>query len=163
MNFCKREKSWLEFWPLNVQMAFMIDKHTKAPTCILGWKAKEAMSVLAGAPSLKRSLNNSLFLRERLQVCWGLPGSSGIKNPHAGDVSSIPGWGRSPGGGSGNRLQYSCLGNSGTEEPGGLQSMGSQGVGHNWEARQQICWAVILSRVCHPHNNFKITQYSRDK
>ena len=25
-----------------------------------------------------------------------------------GDVSSIPGWGRSPGGGNGNSLQYSC-------------------------------------------------------
>ena len=30
----------------------------------------------------------------------------------AGDVGSIPGWRRSPGGGNGNPLQYSCLGNS---------------------------------------------------
>ena len=29
----------------------------------------------------------------------------------AGDVGSIPGSGRSPGEGSGNPLQYSCLGN----------------------------------------------------
>ena len=29
----------------------------------------------------------------------------------AGDSGSIPGWGRVPGGGSGNALQYSCLGN----------------------------------------------------
>ena len=29
----------------------------------------------------------------------------------AGDVGSIPGWGRSPGGGHGNPLQYSCLEN----------------------------------------------------
>ena len=28
-----------------------------------------------------------------------------------GDVGSIPGWGRSPGGGNGNPLQYPCLGN----------------------------------------------------
>ena len=28
-----------------------------------------------------------------------------------GDASSIPGSGRSPGGGNGNRLQYSCLEN----------------------------------------------------
>ena len=28
----------------------------------------------------------------------------------AGDVSSIPGSGRPPGGGNGNPLQYSCLG-----------------------------------------------------
>ena len=31
---------------------------------------------------------------------------------NAGDAGSIPGLGRSPGGGNGNLLQYSCLGNS---------------------------------------------------
>ena len=37
-----------------------------------------------------------------------------IKNPraNAGDTVSIPGSGRSPGGGNGNPLQYSCLENS---------------------------------------------------
>ena len=30
---------------------------------------------------------------------------------NAGDTGSIPGLGRSPGAGSGNPLQYSCLGN----------------------------------------------------
>ena len=35
--------------------------------------------------------------------------------------------GRSPGVGHGHPLQYSCQ----TEEPGGLQSIGSQTVGHN--------------------------------
>ena len=30
-----------------------------------------------------------------------------------------------------NPLQYSCLENPWTEEPGGLQSMGSQRVGHD--------------------------------
>ena len=36
-----------------------------------------------------------------------------LKNPSAsaGDSGSIPGWGRSPGGGHGNPLQYSCLEN----------------------------------------------------
>ena len=46
------------------------------------------------------------------------------------DVGSIPGSGRSPGGGPGNPLQYSCLENP-IEDPGGLQSVGSQRVGHN--------------------------------
>ena len=34
-----------------------------------------------------------------------------VKNPpaNAGDSGSIPGLGRSPGGGNGNPLQYSCL------------------------------------------------------
>ena len=54
-----------------------------------------------------------------------------VKNPsaNAGDVRDmglIPGLGRSPGEGNGNLLQYSCLGNPMTEEPGGLQRMGSQ-------------------------------------
>ena len=30
---------------------------------------------------------------------------------NAGDLGSIPGWGRSPGGGHGNPFQYSCLEN----------------------------------------------------
>ena len=37
----------------------------------------------------------------------------------------------SPGEGNGNPLQYYCLENPWTEEPGRLQSMGSQGVGHD--------------------------------
>ena len=43
----------------------------------------------------------------------GFPGGSVVKNSSAstGDVGSIPGSGRSPGGGNGNPLQYSCLGN----------------------------------------------------
>ena len=47
------------------------------------------------------------------------------------DVGSIPGSRRSLGVGNGNPLQYSFLENSMDREPGGLQSMGSQRVGHN--------------------------------
>ena len=58
------------------------------------------------------------------------------KNPpvNAGDLDSglICGWGRCPGEGHGTPLQYSFLENPWTEEPGGLQSMGSQRVGHDW-------------------------------
>ena len=41
------------------------------------------------------------------------PCGSGVKNPpaNAGEAGSIPGLGRSPGEGNGNRLQFSCLGN----------------------------------------------------
>ena len=44
---------------------------------------------------------------------WGFPGGSAVKKlpANTGDVGSIPGSGRSPGGGNGNPLQYSCLGN----------------------------------------------------
>ena len=46
----------------------------------------------------------------------GFPVGSVIKNSPAnagntGDAGSMPRWGRSPGGGSGNSLQYSCLNN----------------------------------------------------
>ena len=50
---------------------------------------------------------------------------------HAGDIreaGSNPGLGRSPGGGHGNPLQWRI---PRTEEPDGLRSLGSQGVGHN--------------------------------
>ena len=36
------------------------------------------------------------------------------------DMASVPGLGRSPAGGHGNPLQYSCLENPRTEEPSGL-------------------------------------------
>ena len=59
-----------------------------------------------------------------------------VKNPSASegdirDVGSIPGSGRSPGGGHGNPLQYSCLENLWIEKPDRLQSTGSQTVGHD--------------------------------
>ena len=41
-----------------------------------------------------------------------------IEACNAGDLSSIPGWRRSPGGGHGNPLQYSCL-----ENPQGQRSL----------------------------------------
>ena len=48
--------------------------------------------------------------------CVGFPGHTSGKEPSASagdirDMSSIPGSGRSPGGGYGNPLQYSCLEN----------------------------------------------------
>ena len=50
----------------------------------------------------------------------GFPGSLGSKESvcNAGDPGLIPGLGRSPGGGLGNPLQYSCL-----ENPQGQRSL----------------------------------------
>ena len=58
----------------------------------------------------------------------GFSGSTVVKNlpANAGDTGSIPGLGRSPGVGNGNPLQYFCLGNSTSREPGRLQAIGSQ-------------------------------------
>ena len=59
-------------------------------------------------------------------VLLGSPGGMLVKNPpvkagDSADADSIPGLGRYPGEGNGNRLQELCLEISWTEEPGGLQ------------------------------------------
>ena len=66
-------------------------------------------------------------------VCLGFPGDLDSKESacNAGDLGLILGSGRSSSEGNGYPLQYSCLENF-TEEPGGLQSMGSQRVAHDW-------------------------------
>ena len=59
-------------------------------------------------------------------------GSDGKASAYnVGNPGSIPGLGGSPGEGNGNPFQYSCLENPWMEEPGGLQPMGSQRVGHD--------------------------------
>ena len=83
----------------------------------------------------------------------GIPGGSGVKNlpgnaGDTGDVGFIPASGRSPGGESDNPLQYSCLEIPWTEEPGGLQSMGSQRVGHNLETEHaEKCYHSLPARI----------------
>ena len=51
------------------------------------------------------------FLLHRINL--GFPGGLEVKKlpANSGDSGLIPGLGRSPGGGNGNPLQYSCLGN----------------------------------------------------
>ena len=53
-------------------------------------------------------------------MVWGFPSDSDGKEStcNAGDLSSVPELGRSPGGGHGNPLQYSCL-----ENPHGLRNL----------------------------------------
>ena len=69
------------------------------------------------------------------------PGSSHSKDSayNSGDMDSILGYRRSPGEGNGNPLQYSCLRIPWTEEPGRLQSIGSQRVEHYWI---DLAWVI---------------------
>ena len=65
----------------------------------------------------------------------GFPGGPVVKNlpasaGHRGDVGSIPEWGRSPEGGNGNPLQYSCGENSMDRGTWCIQSMRSPRVEH---------------------------------
>ena len=71
---------------------------------------------------------------------WGFPGGADGKEvpTKAGDIRDaglIPGLGRSPGGGHGNPLQYSCLENPMDRGawPGGLQAMSRSESQSRWE------------------------------
>ena len=63
----------------------------------------------------------------------GFPRGSVVKNllANAEDMCSILGSGRSPGEGNGSHSSILAWEISRTEETGGLQSMGSQGVEHD--------------------------------
>ena len=57
--------------------------------------------------------NRQQLISSWILIQWGFPGGSVVKNLPAnpGDVSLIPGSGRSPGEDNVNPVQYSCLGN----------------------------------------------------
>ena len=95
-------------------------------------------------------------------IVLGFPGGSNGKESalNVWDPGSIPGSGRSVGEGYGNLIQYSCLKFPLTEEPGGLQSMESQRIGHNWATnihkrlkRESIHW--ILLNPCRYYSVFR--------
>ena len=89
------------------------------------------------------AMNIGVHISFQIRVCvriyaqeWSSRVAPVVKNPppnarDMGGDGSIPGLGRSPGGGQGNPLQYSAWRIPWTEEPGGLQSMGSHRVGHD--------------------------------
>ena len=78
-------------------------------------------------------------VRSDLVLNWLFPGGAEVKNLPASvgdarDLGSIPGSGRSPGGGNGSPLQYCCLENlldRGACLGQRLRSIGSQRVQHN--------------------------------
>ena len=85
-----------------------------------------------------------------------LPGGSDSKESacNVGDLGLIPGWGRSPGGGDDNPLQYSCL-----ENPDGQRSLASYSAwGHKEsDMTEQLSTAQGISR-CHTAGHFGISK-----
>ena len=76
-------------------------------------------SVTQSSPTLRDPMNRStpgLPLHHQLPEPSGSDGKESTCN--AGDLGSVPGLERSPGGGHGNPLQYSCL-----ENPHGQRSL----------------------------------------
>ena len=74
------------------------------------------------------------------------------------DPGAIPGLERSSGGGHGNPLQHSCLENP-IEESGGLQSMGSQKVRHNWS--NLACTHGTLFKRFYEYHNLTLLNISQ--
>ena len=66
----------------------------------------------------------------------------------AGDADSVPGLGRSPGGGSGNPLQYSCLGNPKDRSLMGYSPWGCQRGGHNLATKGFLGGSVGKESAC---------------
>ena len=70
---------------------------------------------------------------ERVIITLGFPGGSDSKESsrNAGDLGSIRGLGRSPGGGHGNPFQYSCLENPHGQRSLAAYSLSGHRVGHD--------------------------------
>ena len=92
----------------------------------------------SGQGSLLSSCTPAIYQPPRTDhtTFWGFPDGSNSKEStcNAGDLGSIPGLRSYPGKGNDNPLQRIPW----TEECGGLQSMGLQRVGHNWETNTSI-------------------------
>ena len=90
---------------------------------------------------MNKVIHNSYKIHNKSYIIGGNPGliwvysqvALVVKSPpaDAGDTGSIPGSGRSLGGGNANPLQYFAWKIPWTEEPGVLQSMGPQRVRHD--------------------------------
>ena len=96
--------------------------------------------------TLIKQTHSWIFLPNRLypNLHEGFPGGSAVKSSSdkAGDTSSIPGLGRSPGVGNGTSSNILAWKIPWTEEPGGLQSKGSQRVRHDWKP-SSLSWSSL--------------------
>ena len=89
-------------------------ERTVCEPCLRGCAFKEAAENLTVTRLAQPSVMFNVTAAGRaLSSGKGLPGGAVVKNPpvNTGDRSLIPGSGRAPGGGNGNPLQDSCLGN----------------------------------------------------
>ena len=95
-----------------------------------------------------------------IYMSLGFPDGSDGKEPacNVGNLGLISGLRRSPEGRHGNPLQYSCLENPWTEEPGGLQSRGPKELDMIEQLRtaQHLCTYLSLSLCRLTEVKFKI-------
>ena len=124
----------LTSWATSTQEFFVLRQ-----TCITSYKLISRFLFFL-CLSLKKHWSHT-FLCDLLLLVnntfWGLPWWLRWYRICLPVQERIPGWGRSPGRGNGNPLQYSCLGNA-TEEPGRLQSLGSYRVWLDWARTHRV-------------------------
>ena len=94
-----------------------------------------------GAPS-----GHIFAIKGLLILVQGFPGGSEVKASacNAGDLGLIPGWGRSPGEGNGNPLQYSCL-----ENPmdGGAWWATVHRVAKSWTRLSDFTYLILVHHI----------------
>ena len=132
-------------WPFSSCMEFL-GNYPPTPSMTPSLQGRARSKLCSWRTATSSSLTPSLV---NSGTYWSAKNYSNPKNPpaKAGDAGSIPRLGRSPGGGNGDPLQCSLAWEiPGTEEPGRLQSTGSQRVGHDLATEQQttLCLLVLL-------------------
>ena len=138
----------LELWMVSV--AILISSTTFDSSCLyqspfwsfaldLWYYGLVLLSVVAECNVYNNYIFCCLGRREKNSMCWftwdrDFPGGSVVKNPlaSAGNWGSVPGSGRVPGEGNGNRLRYCCLENPMDKGAWRTTVHGSQRVRHDW-------------------------------
>ena len=133
------------FFPCEVSLSPMLEIPASLPS-------QEPCILIPSLSSTHLSLPVCLF-HEYLALSHlklGFPGGSDGKESacNMGNTGLIPGSGRSPGKGNSNILQYPLPGEFYGQEPGRLQSMGSQRIRHDW-----VTNTFILSQTREPFLN----------
>ena len=102
-----------EIWAPSLGWEDPLEKGKATHSSILAWRIPWTIQSL-GSQRVGRTERLSVSLSGTLEGASQVVLVVRSLSPSAEDVrdaGSIPGWGRSPGGGNGNPLQYSCLEN----------------------------------------------------
>ena len=115
---------------------------------LLGSSAGKEICPQGRRPQVDSWVGKFPWRRDRLPtpVFLGFPGGSDGKESacNAGDLGSIPGLGRSSGGGNPPSPVFLPGESPWTETPGRLQSMGLQRVRHDWLTKHNVIATVLM-------------------
>ena len=111
---------------------------------------REVHEVSPDKPHCKIILRKNIYVCMNIYAVYASQVVLVVKNPPANaedlrDMGSIPGWGRSPGGGHGNPLQDSCLENPMDR---GFSQATVYGVGHDWATKHTYTYIYVCVCVC---------------